>query len=458
MCVTHYDLGWTCPSCQERARVAPCDYAHSSWTDGDQEIDYRLWRMRSFHEAPLVLRCPACSELDWLPGEDDLRYRDVPEGIPVVGNATEADCLEALEQRLYGSRDEKLQLRLRIWRAGNDPSREEGARAQIRSAAAQANLEGLFELLCEDTIESGTKAEVARQLGEFDECLRLISALPRLARAQEPIPTIARLAREGSDRLGPIEDGWVQVDRFTCPHCNQPGRLGESQRLNLPVGVQTLSADQVVRCGACRGWLWRGDHLRAEPTRLEWLEDGALGGLGCCLFFPLGFLLAGVSPSAALVMFGLFVATLTIQSAAGVLRPEFAPDSLPLTERDLLERIAAEDWTGPGEERWLRVSAWHLRRKRLRKAAQVEVRGKWVLRNWVSPSDREEDAPAQLNEAVLLESLGGDSSDLLLRTQIHRRAGEHDAARRVLAEIPEGDAWASYCVERLERQLRKAEA
>jgi hypothetical protein len=452
MCRSDYSLTWTCPSCDVRGRVAS-SHSELAWTDGGHEIDHRLDLGGPHLGPPLVLRCSACAELHWV-SQDSLSYRSVPAKAATAAlTATEDDYLEALERRLYSTRDEKLLLRLRIWRAGNDPAREEGARAQIRSLAAQANLQALYELLCdEDDAEAGTKAEVARQLGDYDECLRLVSRLPRLTQAREPLLTTARLARESSDRVGLIENLWTPIHLFTCPHCNRPGQIDWGSDLEVPIGDWNDSTSHAVACGSCKGWVWRGEHARTEETRLERL-DGASAGLGCCLFFPLGVALSAVSAPAAATALGVFVGLLLLESLIGALRPWFVPNSLPVTERELLQRIVAQDWTGPTEERWLRAAAWHLRRNRLDgNSGGPEARGKWVLRDWVW----EVDEGAQRNEAVLLDSLGEEPRDLLLRAEIHRRAGEDAAAREALARIPEHDESSRYCAGLVENRLRKS--
>lgn len=400
---------WTCSACEHSGRLE-ISYEEGSWTDSQRPLDLA----GAPSELPTIVRCPACDQLQRAKG---LAW-GADDSLPKLRHSREQDYLDALTEGLYESRREKLDLRLRAWRAGNDASRVEGARAQIRSAEAQANLEALYELLCEDPSEALIKAEVARQLGRFDDALELCSGLSRLVQAQSPARTIARLAREGSEVVAEVEwEDNAYSHRFTCPHCQRPGRLDftgylEAERHAVDSG---LPADHAVRCGACRGVVWRGANRRVGSLALETFSDGAVAALGC-LAVPSAILLGIASPRAGLGVLLGYCALVAASWVAGVVRQVVYPNSRPLTDMDLEELLEERAWNGPEEERWVRLSVLHARTR------IPEIR-----------------SGLDSNAVALISLLGTDPHETWLEAKIRRRAGDLEGAREVAERLAASD-------------------
>lgn len=411
MCRYDPTFSWTCSVCELEAQIK-VHYPLERWTDF--ESSERFWPANPA-ELPLVARCSRCSFLQRTKLDDFCRApeSDLPEGLL----PTEADYLQAIELGLYEGRDDKLHLRMRAWQAGNDPSREEGARAQIRSAEAQANLEALYGLLCDDPGEAVTKAEVARELGAFDECLRLLGGLSRLAQVHEPAATIARLAKASQDKVAVSPWGEV-LNRFSCPHCQRPGSLS----WDATGGGDWLGGYDVqhaIRCGACRGVFWRGDHLRETRTWVEACSQGIVAEAGCCLALPLAIVAGLFSPKLAALCFAIYVVLVVGEGLASVVCKWTSPTSLPLEAKHLEELLTAKEWVGVDEERWLRVS--------LLEAAE--------------PSDAPRVPLLPLtqvpNARALLELLGEEPTDRLLAAKIHQRLGDSATARAIALGVKE---------------------
>ncbi len=410
MCNYHPSYSWTCTACQHSGQVT-VHYPEERWTDSEcpeelAGVDF---------ETPTIMRCPSCSllqragELKWTLGEEQLPELDPP---------SEADYLSALEAGLYETRFEKLDLRLRAWRAGNDPSRVEGARAQIRSAEAQANLEALFDLLCDDPAEALTKAEVARQLGRFERARELIGGLSRLARVRQPARTIARLAGAGSDAVAKVSWEEDLSLRYTCPHCLRPGRVSESgawadSRYEFD---SQLTLEHALRCGSCRGVLWRGDQSRTKSFALETFSDGAVAELGCCLFFPLALAVAVFSPPAGGAVIASYFLLILATEIGSVVRRRVYPDSLPLRDGDFEALLEAQDWSGAEEERWVRLSVFYARTQ-----------------------GRSQRCGLDANAVALLGLVGDTSGELWLEARVRRRAGDLAGAREVAERLQASD-------------------
>lgn len=93
--------------------------------------------------------------------------------LPYAETPTEDDYFEALESGIAGTDEKMRHIRTRLWWAGNDPIRESGMGTlpppHIR------NLASLALLLAEDDPQQRLmKAELFRELGFFDDALRLL--------------------------------------------------------------------------------------------------------------------------------------------------------------------------------------------------------------------------------------------------------------------------------------------
>ena len=180
-----------CPQCDKMVRHPALQteesYGARVWTDGKQEsIDSP--------EPPQVVRCSGCQEIYWLedgrvqgemtPYENGLPYPEIdPDwaGAPLAEEPTDEQYFEALANGLARNKMEERTLRVFAWWRSNDHHRDDAITEALQTATGsrRANLEALVHLLDgEEMGELLMKAEVLRQLGEFDAARRLLAELP----------------------------------------------------------------------------------------------------------------------------------------------------------------------------------------------------------------------------------------------------------------------------------------
>ncbi len=203
-----------CLKCRALARVPSLLSGNTIgarwWTDGKMEA-------MMLPQYPEITRCGACAAFYWVSdarriGEidynDDSKRRQIPEEwgeAEKIEELSEDEYLQAIAGGLGKPRKRELYLRTRAWWAGNDAFRtpetdKPGQPAPPRSPAATANLERLFKLLrTKDITERLLKAEVARELGRFDEALeilrsefpsqyqRVVTLMQELSQAKDPM-------------------------------------------------------------------------------------------------------------------------------------------------------------------------------------------------------------------------------------------------------------------------------
>jgi len=179
-----------CPKCQGLARVFTLlsgnTFGARRWTDGKM-IAPMLPR------PPAITKCGDCGHYFWISdanviGELPL-WGDEAKRIPSnwktaerVRELSESEYFEAIRIGVAESKEQELHLRIWAWWAGNDLLRSQGQSSvdqtqavPIRSPEATANLERLLELLdTSNTDQRLMKAEVLRELGKFDDAIRLL--------------------------------------------------------------------------------------------------------------------------------------------------------------------------------------------------------------------------------------------------------------------------------------------
>ncbi|MEJ7843467.1 MAG: hypothetical protein WKF95_17015 [Rubrobacter sp.] len=166
-----------CPSCEgsirQRTLASGNTFGARFWTDGKMEAP-----MLPSH--PPLVRCPHCGVLLWLPSAEEIGtespFESETPGIENPLNPAEQDLLEALSTPPNGARDKELFIRIKAWHATNDTERRECPADVSFSPEAEANIEALFRLLDPTTAlkQRIMKAELARELGRFDETKRLL--------------------------------------------------------------------------------------------------------------------------------------------------------------------------------------------------------------------------------------------------------------------------------------------
>jgi hypothetical protein len=164
---------------------------------------------------PPITKCRKCGHFYWLSdaqviGEIPWEHSTIKWIVRLLGAGmrvralSEAEYLEAIAKNAGGAGERDTTLRIYAWWAGNDPSRlprrspgDQAATAPQRSPEAIANLERLLELLdMTEPVGRIMKAEALRELGRFDDAIRLLeSDFP--TDYPTPATQILELAREG---------------------------------------------------------------------------------------------------------------------------------------------------------------------------------------------------------------------------------------------------------------------
>ena len=162
-----------CPHC--KAHVVQEDTLSGNtigatyWTDGKREA-------KMLPDHPLLVKCPVCGLLFWVDEavEIDSGF-DAAKGKQQVLAPSEKEVLNFLEGPAL-PRDKELYVRVWAWRSANDAWRWVPNATPAFSEAQVKNIKALSDML--DETEPNQRilmAEIARELGNFDECLRLLS-------------------------------------------------------------------------------------------------------------------------------------------------------------------------------------------------------------------------------------------------------------------------------------------
>lgn len=178
------------------------------WTDGKRVAPM-------LPDQPLLGKCQHCNTLVWINeqkkvgeihrGGSTNRETDKYSDALPVSDPTFQDFADLLEAGLNDKKKERY-LRLRAWWTGNDSRRKSVQTMPLNSSEAQ-NLRAFIALLNEsDENDRIMKAEVLRELCEFEEAEKLLSAKfnKNLSQAvsiirelnQKRIPTVAEMKFE----------------------------------------------------------------------------------------------------------------------------------------------------------------------------------------------------------------------------------------------------------------------
>ncbi len=203
-----------CPHCGALMRQHSLTSGNTAgavlWSDGKQEAPM-------LPEFPAVTRCHGCSKFFWVQdapvrGEIPFLASELDKippawtGAPVVAALTRDEYIEAFDAHLARTPEQERYLLLHYWWAVNDPIRR-GKQREIGKRyrrTLEDNLLKLCNLLGEKEPEERLiKAEIARELGYFDQTLRLVKNLPADYR---PIGNkIAELAAKQDRRVRRID-------------------------------------------------------------------------------------------------------------------------------------------------------------------------------------------------------------------------------------------------------------
>jgi hypothetical protein len=162
-----------CPHCiahvVQEETVSGNTICATYWTDGKREA-----KMLPNH--PWLVKCPVCSRLFWVDEavEVDMGF-DAAKGKQQVWAPSEKDLLGFLAGPAL-PRNKEMFLRVAAWRSANDAWRRVPNATPVFSKDQVQNLHALSAMLDESVPNQRIlKAEISRELGEFDKCLSLLS-------------------------------------------------------------------------------------------------------------------------------------------------------------------------------------------------------------------------------------------------------------------------------------------
>ena len=170
------------------------------YTDGKREA-------KMLPDHPWLAKCPVCAGLFWVDEavEVDIGF-DAAKGKQQVMAPSEKEMLEFLAGPAL-PKDKEIYLRMRAWWSANDVWRWLPNATPAFSKEQVKNLKALSAMLDEsEPNQRILKAEIARELGEFDECLRLLSY--QFEEGYEyAVGFIRKLAEEKVRAVKPFESG-----------------------------------------------------------------------------------------------------------------------------------------------------------------------------------------------------------------------------------------------------------
>ena len=162
-----------CPHCRthvvQEETVSGNTIGAIYWTDGKREA-------KMLPDHPWLAKCPVCSRLFWVDEavEVDSGF-DAAIGKQQVLAPSGKEMLEFLSGSVL-PRDKEMFLRVAAWRSANDAWRRNPNATPAFSKDQEQNLKALSDMLDEkEPNQRILKAEIARELGEYDKCLRLLS-------------------------------------------------------------------------------------------------------------------------------------------------------------------------------------------------------------------------------------------------------------------------------------------
>ena len=166
-----------------------------------------------YDEGSALLMCPGCNKYFWredVPTRESMRdsqyFRDAERrSLPDAKQVHGRDNDDLLHQAFWKSEAQEKYIRIRAWWSFNSAYRGHATEEFNLSPEQEANLLRLLQLLStNDPDESITRAEVLRELGQFDNCLKQLDQ-PFEERYLAAVDTIKRLAMCKKRMVGTIK-------------------------------------------------------------------------------------------------------------------------------------------------------------------------------------------------------------------------------------------------------------
>jgi hypothetical protein len=163
-----------CPHCKahvvEEDTLSGNTIGAKYYTDGKREA-------KMLPDHPALVKCPVCGGLFWV---DEAKEVDVgfeaAKGKPQVTALSAKEIQDFLAGQEALPKDKEIYLRIRIWWLANDAWRWAPNPKPAFTPEQVKNLDDLSALFDEsESNQRILKAEIAREMGRFDECLRLLT-------------------------------------------------------------------------------------------------------------------------------------------------------------------------------------------------------------------------------------------------------------------------------------------
>jgi len=157
-----------------------------------------------------MLACPKCNTYLWrddvpiLKSMRDYEYFDNPEwkSLPEASQLYGRDYKYLLPLKLWRNKTEEKYVRIRAWWSFNAKYRLQACENFKLPAEQEENLERLLHLLDTNNQHSLVmKADIFRELGQFNECLRTINQVSD-NRYSKVVNVIKKLAKSSTRQVG----------------------------------------------------------------------------------------------------------------------------------------------------------------------------------------------------------------------------------------------------------------
>ena len=168
----------------------------TTWSDG--------WRSGAPNPTPDPAKCPYCADVFFL--SDQIEHTDIPYetryDYKYLSEPDLADYIKVVQQELAKTEDDKIETRIRLWRSFNNKVRRGEVYNDDEMKIWQDNCEKLLSIKeqeCDEKMKDVQQtsdpmrnhytltqitnlsieiAELKRNLGRFDECLKDIESFP----------------------------------------------------------------------------------------------------------------------------------------------------------------------------------------------------------------------------------------------------------------------------------------
>ena len=166
-----------------------------------------------YDEGDALLICPNCDKYFWredIPTQEIVRdsefFRDpAKRSLPNAKRVYARNYENTLRQALWKNKAQEKYIRIRAWWSFNSSYRSHPTKDFTLPFEQEANLRSLLQLLdTNDPYTSIIKAEILRELGEFNESLAVIDQTFD-DRYLQVVDVIKRLAKSGNRQVGTIE-------------------------------------------------------------------------------------------------------------------------------------------------------------------------------------------------------------------------------------------------------------